>query len=137
MHNRILVPVDLAHLDKLTKALDVAATLAKAEGATLIYTGVTGVQPSSVARSPEEYDKKLKAFAEEQSVAHGVPAEAHMIKSHDVSIELNKLLTEAVKDVGADLVVMASHVPGVGDHMFHSHGGQVASDSPVSVYLVR
>ena len=137
MHSRILVPVDLAHLDKLTKTIDVAALLAKTEGATLVYTGVTGIAPSSIAKSPEDFDRRLLAFAEEQAAAHGVEAEAHTIRSHDVTVDLSDKLIEAVNETGADLVVMASHVPGVADHVFHSNAGDVASYAPVSVYVVR
>ncbi len=60
MYTRILVPVDLAHADRLSKALDTAAKIAKGDGATLIYTGVTGSEPSAVAHNPEEYARKFR-----------------------------------------------------------------------------
>ena len=137
MYRRILVPVDLAHLDRLTKALDTAAHVAAEDGATLIYTGITTSEPSSVAHNPEEYARKLEAFAAEQASRHGVGGEAHVMRSHDPTIDLADRLLDAVEETRADLVVMASHIPGLKEHIFHSNAGHVASHAPVSVFVVR
>ena len=44
---------------------------------------------------------------------------------------------EAVHETGADLVVMASHIPGIADAIWPSHGGRLASHADVSVFVVR
>jgi nucleotide-binding universal stress UspA family protein len=137
MYRRILVPVDLAHLDKLDKALDTAAKIAAGDGATIIYTGVTTSEPSAVAHSPQEFAAKLDAFAAEEGGRRGVTAEAHAMRSHDPAVDLADRLLDAVKETRADLVVMASHVPGVKDHIFHSNSGHVSAHAPVSVFVVR
>ena len=46
-------------------------------------------------------------------------------------------LIEAVETTGADLVVMATHVPGLADHLWSGHGAHVATHARVSVFLVR
>ncbi len=137
MYTRILVPVDLAHVDKLGKALDTAAKIAKGDGATLIYTGITTSEPSAVAHTPEEYARKLEAFAAERGRDAGTAVESHAMRSHDPSIDLGERLLDAIKETGADLVVMASHVPGLKDHIFHSNAGHVSAHAPVSVFVVR
>lgn len=137
MYRRIMIPVDLAHADKLTRALDTAVTLARPDGATLIYTGVAAETPGAVAHNPKEFADKLQAFAEKQRSAHGLPVEAHAMTSHDPAVDLDDKLIAAAKEMNADLVVMASHVPGVGDHWFHSNAGQVAQYAPISVFVVR
>jgi nucleotide-binding universal stress UspA family protein len=137
MYKRIMVPVDLAHADKLGRALDIAADLAKANGATLIYTGVGSSLPGSIAHSPKEFADKLQNFADLQRGAHGVPVEAHSIISHDPAVDLDKRLIAAAKETKADLVVMASHIPGLADHWFHGHAAYVAQNAPMSVFVVR
>lgn len=137
MFSRIMVPVDLAHADKLGRALDAAVTLARPDGATLVYTGVGAATPGTLAHNPKEFAGKLQAFADAQRAAHGLPAEAHAIISHDPAVDLDEKLVEAAKATRADLVVMATHVPGVGDHWFHGHGARVAQNAPVSVLLIR
>jgi nucleotide-binding universal stress UspA family protein len=134
---RIMVPVDLTHADKLDKALTCAADLATHYEATLVYVGVTSETPSSVAHTPAEYAEKLTAFAREQSTARGVSTEAHAKTSHDPTIDLDDTLMKAVGETGADLVVMASHIPNVMDYIWPSNGGSLAAHAKVSVMVVR
>jgi nucleotide-binding universal stress UspA family protein len=46
-------------------------------------------------------------------------------------------LLSAINDAGADLVVMASHVPGLTEYVWPSHGGKIASHSTASVFVIR
>ncbi len=137
MFSKIMVPVDLAHADKLGRALDVAAQLARNSGGEVVYVGVTTGTPTSVAHSPEEYRQKLEAFAAAQSEAAGHPATAHMVLSHDPAVDLDRQLEKAAEQTGADLVVMATHVPGAFDAFGPNHGGALARHSKISVFLVR
>ena len=137
MFNHILAPVDLAHVDRLGRALEVAADLARHYGVDVTYVAVTSPQPGEVAHNPEEYEKKLKAFADEQSKAHGQTAHARLMVSHDPAVDLDTKLTAALEEIGADLVVMATHIPGLVDYIWPSHGGKFASHTDASVMLVR
>ena len=137
MFKRIMVPIDLNHADKLEKALDVAGDLAAHYGATLVYVGVTTPAPSSIAHTPKEYGEKLAAFAAEKGKAHGADAESRAYTSHDPAIDLDETLMKAVEETGADLVVMASHIPNVTDYIWPSNGGTVATHSDATVMVVR
>ena len=132
-----MVPVDLAHTDALEKAMAVAAGLARLYGATAHVVGVTQTGPTAVAKTPEAYGEKLRGFASDQSEALGVTFEAHTETSHDPAIDLDEILEAASNKIGADLIVMASHVPGIKDHIFSSNAGYVAAHAPMSVYVVR
>ncbi|KAA9009770.1 universal stress protein [Histidinibacterium aquaticum] len=137
MFSKIMVPVDLAHVDKLGRALSVAGTLAKENGAEVVYVGVTGSHPSSVAHTPEEFTKKLEAFAAEQGAAHGQKTSSFSVHSNDPAADLDHKLSEAAEETGADLVVMATHVPQAGDFLGPNHGSALARHSHISVFLVR
>ena len=137
MYKKIMVPVDLAHTEKIEKALNSASDLAKHYGAEVCYVSVTVTTPSEVAHTPSEYKQKLHAFAQKESEEHGQTIDAVVYTSHDPAIDLDKQLLKAVHDVGADLVVMATHVPGLPEHIFASNGGAVAMHTDVSVFLVR
>lgn len=137
MFERIMVPVDLTHAARLEKALLCAADLAAHYGATVIYVGVTTEQPSSIAHTPAEYAEKLAAFAADQAAARGIATEAKAYASHDPSIDLDPTLLKAVAETGADLVVMASHIPNVADHWWPANGGSIATHAKTSVMLVR
>ncbi|MFS4436797.1 universal stress protein [Paracoccaceae bacterium GXU_MW_L88] len=137
MYQSIVVPVDLSHRDSLQDALDVAARLAKHNGAKVTYVGVTGTTPSRVAHNLEEYRSALDALAEEEGRKHGHPAEAAIVASHDLRADLDRDLLDYIRKSDCDLVVMASHVPGFLEFFFSSNGGYIASHAPCSVFLVR
>lgn len=137
MFKKIMVPVDLAHVDKLGRALQAAGDLAKHYGASVVYVGVTSSAPGPLAHNPEEYSRKLEAFAKAQGAANGLAAESHVIVAHDPAVDLNQTLARSVDELGCDLVVMATHVPNLADHFMHSHGGQLATHTGASVLLVR
>ena len=137
MYARIMVPVDLAHADRLEKALGTAADLARHYGAGLTLVGATGTEPGPVARSPEAFAEKLDRFAAEAGERLGIGIEASTLHLHDVSIDLDNALIHKAADIGADLIVMASHVPGAAAYLFGSNAGHVAQHAPVSVMVVR
>ncbi len=137
MYQSIMVPVDLAHLDALEKPLTVAADMAHHYNAQLCYVGVTTSQPSSVARTPEEYEQKLRTFAQEHAPDNGQPPTARVYNSHDPVADLDDILLKAIDDVGADLVVMGTHLRHHIDAIMPANGSKVASHTNVSVFLVR
>ncbi|KZY42171.1 universal stress protein UspA [Roseovarius sp. HI0049] len=137
MFNKIMTPVDLAHKGDLQKALACAADLARHYGAEVVYVGVTAAAPSSTAHNPEEFDAKLKAFAEEQGSEHGITVSSKTEVCHDPSTDVDNAIIKAAKDTGADLVIMASHVPNVLDIIWPSNGGSVAEHVDCSVMVVR
>jgi len=132
-----MVPVDLVHADKLEKALTIAANLSKNFNAPICYVGMTAKTPSPVAHTPTEFAEKLAEFARAQSAAHGVQASSKAYPLDDPAVDMSGALLSAVEDLGADLVVMASHIPNVTDYVWPSHGGKVATHSKASVLLVR
>ena len=137
MFGKIMVPVDLTHLDHLRRSLQVAADLGRQYGIPVAYVGVTSEVPTEIAHNPAEYAQRLREFAAEQAASHGITTEAHDYAGHDPAIELDRILLKAVDDVGADLVVMGSHIPTIADHIWPSHGGHLASHARVSVFVVR
>ena len=137
MFHKIMVPVDLAHLDLIEPSLQAVADLARHYDAEVCYVGVTSNAPSSVARTPEEYSRKLEAFAEERRKVHEQPVSTKTINSPDVIADLDDILIKAIDEVGADLVVMPTHPPKHADAIIPSHGGKVATHTKASVFPVR
>jgi len=137
MYNKIMVPVDLAHLDALEKPLKVAADMAKHFDARLCYVSVTAAAPGPVARTPDEYEQKLNDFAEKQAQAQGRPAEAKLYLSHDPAVDMDDILVKAISETESDLVVMGTHLPRGLDAIMPSNGGRVATHTDASVFLVR
>ena len=98
---------------------------------------VTTSTPGTVARTPEEYEHKLEAFASGQEAVHGQKTSSRCINSPDPTADLDGLILKSIEAVGADLVVMATHLPRHLDAVMPSHGDRIASHTDVSVFLVR
>ena len=137
MYKQIMVPVDLGHLDQLGKALSTAADLAAHYKISVCYVAVGPATPTEVAHNPTEFAEKLNAFAVDQSKSHGQQTSAKAYTSADPATDLDDVLLKAVSELGADLVVMASHIPTVADYIWPSNGGKIASHAETSVFLVR
>lgn len=137
MFNKMMVPVDLAHKERLSRALDCAADLARHYGVPVTYVGVTSTAPSKLAHNPEEFGQRLKAFAGDEAGRHGIEAGAYVAIAHDPATEVDDALMRAITETGADLVVMASHVPDVIDRIWPSNGGKLAEHARCSVMIVR
>ena len=96
MYSKILVPVDLAHLEQLDKALRTAADLARHYDAPVCYVGVTPETPSPVGHNPKEFARRLAAFAAGQAAAHGIEATPLTLPATDPATQINALLLRAV-----------------------------------------
>ncbi|WP_417729266.1 universal stress protein [Roseovarius sp.] len=137
MFSTIMVPVDLLHKDALAKALDVAGDLAKRHGAQIKIVSVGGELPNELGHNSGEFSETVKRFAEDLRDKYAVTVSAEPIISHDPEVETTSALMRAIERTGADLVVVASHVPGFLEHIFASHGGYIAQHAKVSVFVVR
>lgn len=135
MFRHIMIPVDVAGIDRLQAAIDVAADLARHYAARL--TMVT-VSPDLSPPAPESEDRtRLEALAAGVSERSGLPVAARVIFADDPSAELERVLLQDIERNGVDLVVIGSHQPGWTEYFVNSHGGHLASHAPVSVFVVR
>jgi nucleotide-binding universal stress UspA family protein len=137
MYNKVMVPVDLAHIDRLDKAITTATDIAKLYSIPMLFVGVTAETPTAIAHNPKEFSEKLEAFGAKQSDAHGLTIETKAFPSHDPAAELAEDLIAAAKENAVDLIVMASHIPGFPFHFFIPNAGEVALHAKVSVLIVR
>ncbi|MEE9318900.1 MAG: universal stress protein [Granulosicoccus sp.] len=137
MYSKIVVPVDLTHTEKLDKALTTAGDLAKHYNAEVFLLGVANSTPGEIAHNPKEFAEKLADFAASQSAAQGIEFRTIATISTDIAVDLVKTLDTEIHRLGADLVVMASHVPGFRDYIFRSNSGYLASHMDISVLVVR
>ena len=138
MYKKIMVPVDLTHVEQLEKALATAADLSKHYSIPICYVSVSAVVPGPVAHNPAEFAEKLEEFAHEQARVRGLSEVSSVAyTSHDPTIDLDKTLLKAIEETDAGLVVMHSHIPGFPEYLFGSNAGYIAMHSQVSVLVVR
>ncbi len=137
MFHKIMVPIDLEQIEMFDKALALAATMAKQSDAEVCFVSAANTTPGAVAPTPSAFAAALESFARKQAENRGVKASARAVEAKDVAADLTDILVDAVDDLGADLVVMATHAPHFADHFFAAHGASVAARTGASVFLVR
>ena len=137
MYQHIGVPVHLAHVESLGKAINTAADLATLYHSQLTLVAVTGPAPSEVAHNVDEFTAKLESWAAQQSAELGVKIETRVSVCNDPSADLDHVLDREFHELGVDLVVVASHIPGYREYIFHSNAGFLASHTDLSVLVVR
>lgn len=141
MYKHILLPVEPADEGTWRKALPTSLELARAFGAELHLVTVVPEIPSGMIASylPEDWETKsiehgkerLEAFAAEH-VPKGTPLQ--LIVAHGrIYAEICRLAEE----VGADLIVMASHRRELRDVLMAPNADQVLHHTEIPVLIVR
>ena len=136
MYKTILVPIDLADLDKGRATLDLAKKLG-ADGGTIRLLNVVEDIPSyAAAELPTGLVEKSVANARKMldGVAEAAtgPVEVEVRAGH-----ANSAILAAAEDCGADLIIIGSHRPGLQDYLLGSTAGRVVRHSACSVLVVR
>ncbi len=137
MYRKVIFPVDLTHFDQLDKALKIATDLARHYEAEMCFVGVTGTAPSAIAHTPAEYTAKLERLAKDHAAESGLSTSAKACLSPDPSVDTDKTLLAAIRELGGDLVIMQTHAPSALDYIWAGHGDTIAAHSEASVFLVR
>ena len=140
MFKNFLVAVDLEHDTHIDGLLRVASDMANAQGAKVHLLHVIRAAPAVVSQflpksyetmASETIEKDLTALAAKVDLAGGAPAIS--VRFGDVYQEI---LAYADK-IGADLIIVASHKPNVGDYLLGTTAARVVRHAACSVFVVR
>lgn len=139
MARTILVPIDVSAEDKVNPAIPVALDLAKFDDAKLVLLNVIHqFSGSSSAYLPDDFYEKAVENADnglkEIVKTHGLAGRADIVVRK--GNPANEILNHA-KDIGADMIVIASHDPGVADFFLGSVAAKVVRHAHCSVMVVR
>lgn len=136
MYKTILVPIDLAHAEKGKPMIDVARKLAD-KGGQIVLINVVDDIPTFVAaelpagmlkQTKEDAHARLKAMLKAGGVKGGVEVRSGTAHTAILSIAEEK---------NADLVIVASHKPGLEDYLLGSTAARVVRHAKCSVLVVR
>ena len=136
MFKTIIVPIDLAHAEKGKAMIDVAAKLG-GKGARIVLTNIVENVPTFVAaqlpgglleKSQEIARNELEGMAK----AGAANAEVEVRVGHPASAILR-----VAEEKGADLIIVASHQPGMQDYLLGSTAARVVRHAQCSVLVMR
>jgi nucleotide-binding universal stress UspA family protein len=133
MYKKLLVPVDLDYPEVAAKAMEVAQEMARAEGASLAVISVQPIIMDDSGTPPPNYQPKMDAYLVKHNPDNGEGITGLLKLGGSISAEIRY----AAEEIGADLIVMASHDPHYTDYLIGSNAAHVALHTPCSVLVVR
>ena len=141
MFTRILCPVDLEEESSWQKAMPVVLKLRETFGSELHVLTITPEWPKGMYRLslPADAEQRFAAAAAEgldaffrEHVPQDVPVTKHVRVGR-----VYRMVLETAADIGADLIVMASHRPEMGDYLIGANASRVVRHAEVSVLVIR
>jgi len=136
MYKTILVPIDMAHVEKGKAMIDIAMAH-RGEDAQVILLNVVEELPAWVAsqlpsgaldESRQSALEELKAIADTANINVDVEVRA----GHPY-----KTILEVADKSGAELIIIASHQPGLEDYFLGSTAAKIVRHAKCSVLVVR
>jgi nucleotide-binding universal stress UspA family protein len=134
MYKTILVPVDLSHPEQASKTLEIARKISNGKGR-IVALFVSADIPAYVAAELPKglLEENLAATrADLASRADQAGAESEIRAGHPPTVIL-----EYAEEIGADLIVMASHRPGLQDYFLGSTAARVVRHANCAVLVDR
>lgn len=139
MIETILVPIDVAETKAGAAALQLVQDLAKAHDGKIVLLNVVEQVPGYVAAQlPKGYHEQALAHADarlkEIAAAQGLAGSAEVVvREGHPSTEI----LETAKEIGAGMIVIASHDPGLADYLLGSVASRVVRHAHCSVPVAR
>ncbi|MEM8795828.1 MAG: universal stress protein [Pseudomonadota bacterium] len=136
MYKKILVPIDLTHQEKGKAMIGVASQVKDAGGDIILATVVPDIPPYVVSDLPAGFfDNQLTdALSELKAIANAAGIGGRVIarSGHPA----NTIMAIAEEEE-CDLIIIASHRPGLQDYFLGSTAARVVRHAKCSVLITR
>lgn len=135
MYKHILVPIALDHEHKASDAVDLAGILKDEGGRITVLTVVEQVPPYISQYLPEG---QIEKNVEDARIA--LKADLGGIKGVEVDVirgNPGPAIVDYASEMDIDLIVIASHRPGLQDYFLGSTAARVVRHANCSVHVVR
>ncbi|MGY6549535.1 MAG: universal stress protein [Roseinatronobacter sp.] len=137
MYGRIVVAVDLEHLAQARALLERALSLVDAGGEIRLIHVLEEIPSFIAAELPADLAEKRRAEAAVELRAMIAPeAEVRMVHEVRRGAASGQIIA-AASDSGADLIMIASHKPGLKDYFIGSTAARVIRHAQCSVLVER
>jgi len=135
MYKNILVPIALDHGPKSGEALAVARELLAEGGKITALTVMEAIPPYVSQYLPAE--QEARAREETHSALLAELGGAGDVKVDVVTGHAGRTILDYAEEHGMDLIVIASHRPGLQDYFLGSTAARVVRHAPCAVHVVR
>ncbi|MDX1576174.1 MAG: universal stress protein [Kiloniellales bacterium] len=141
MYKEILLAIDVNDIDSQRKAVQTTIELARAFGARVhVHTVLPDFgMPIVASYFPADFEKKAMENAKKtlhDFVTKTFPEDLEVLQVVGQG-GIYKEILKCAEQVGADLIVMASHRPGYEDYLIGPNASRVVRHAKCSVVVVR
>lgn len=138
MYSNVLVPIDLEHKDQAGSMIRTAKEVAGDNAKLTLLFAMPEIPAVVGLQLPAGSAEKAKAHAEAQlqeiAKANNAPRETRTVVT--VGRPHHRIL-EVAERAGTDLIVIASHKPGLADYLLGSVAASVVRHAKCSVHVMR
>lgn len=139
MFKKVLVPIDVSHKERNDTLIQRSKELADANGGSLTLLNVVQDVPGYIAAElpagvHERVLDNTRAELKRLAAKHGLPTDTEINITHGHPAQQ---ILEACSKGKADVVVVASHQPGLADYLLGSVAGKVVRHASCSVVVLR
>ncbi len=139
MYKNVLVPVDLSHIEKGSEMIERAKYLADTNKSQLTLLNVVPEIPPYVATEipagmHEQVIESAKFDLKELIRKHDLPSSTIVVVASGNPASI--ILAQA-EEAHCDLIMVASHQPGLRDYLLGSVAGKVVRHARCSVLVIR
>ncbi len=136
MYKSILVPIDIAHLAEGKLTIDLAVAHASDDTRIVLLNVVEEIPGWASVAIPTEIIQKSTTDAQDalKAVANASGRKMDMIVRTGRSYST---ILDVAQEVESDLIIIASHRPGLQDYFLGSTAAKVVRHAPCSVLVVR
>ena len=137
MYANILVAIDPHNPANVDQAIGVAQSLNSPQGQITLTTVLAAIPPYAAEHVPVgqlELNKKAAEVKLEEYAGNDANLQTLVIVD---SASAGAALVELAKEKAADLIIIASHRPGLQDYFLGSTAGRVVRHSPCAVHVLR
>ena len=136
LYKTILVPVDVAHVAKVNTIINNVSALCGSNSKIILLNVVEEIPKWAAVELPRDIvDKSVKSSLEKlQAVAGSTDTEM------DIEVRIGhpyKTILEVAEEKSVDLIIVASHQPGLQDYFLGSTAAKVVRHATCSVMVVR
>jgi nucleotide-binding universal stress UspA family protein len=136
MFDTILVPIDMAHVIEGKANIDIAAQQASSGAKIILLNVVEDIPNWAAAELPSKLvdDSVQQAQTELKAIAGatGMQMDVEVRAGHSY-----RTILEVAKEKQVDLIVIASHRPGLQDYFLGSTASRVVRHAACSVLVIR
>lgn len=135
MYNTILIPILFDADRHVDKALEVARKLAAPDARFTLLHVMEMIPAFALSELSQDItdDARKALSARLASVAENLPgAETKLLQGHP-----GRMIIDTAEAMNSDLIVIASHRPGMIDHFLGSTASRVVRHAPCDVHVLR